>query len=200
MNLDHYQPASFKTRRNVLRLFAGCVAGGLGSFRAIAQNAPARKLDVPYEPSPPHIVDRMLELANVNRNDVLYDLGSGDGRIVITAAKKYGARGVGIDLDPQRVEEARANAKAAGVEDRVRFIVGDLFASDFSEATVVTLFLWPGVNRQLRPHLWRQLKVGTRVVSYIWDMGQEWPPEKTERIGNRDIHYWTIRKEHKNAS
>jgi protein-L-isoaspartate O-methyltransferase len=200
MDLDCSQSAFFKTRRNVLRLFAACVAGSLGNSRAIAQNAPARKLDVPYEPSPPHIVDRMLELANVSKNDVLYDLGSGDGRIVIAAAKKYGARGVGIDLDPQRVEEARANAKAAGVEDRVRFMVGDLFASDFSEATVVTLFLWPGVNRQLRPHLWRQLKVGTRIVSYIWDMGQNWPPEKTERIGSRDIHYWTIKKEHKNAS
>jgi tRNA G37 N-methylase Trm5 len=200
MDPGHYQPTSFKTRRMVLRLFAACFAGMLGSFRATAQNIPERKLDVPYEPSPPHIVDRMLKLAKVGENDVLYDLGSGDGRIVIAAAKKYRARGVGIDLDPQRVEEAIANAKAAGVEDKVRFLVGDLFASDFSEATVVTLFLWPGVNRQLRPHLWRQLKVGTRVVSYIWDMGQEWPPEKTESIGKKDIHYWTIRKEHKKAS
>jgi ribosomal protein L11 methylase PrmA len=141
----------------------------------------------------------MLELAMVSSNDLLYDLGSGDGRIVISAAMKYGARGVGIDLDPQRVTEAKANAKNAGVEDKVRFMVGDLFESDFSSATVVTLFLFPDVNLKLRPILWRQLKAGTRVVSNLWDMGPEWPPEKTVDVEGRKIYYWTITEAHKNS-
>ena len=159
---------------------------------AFAQLVPPRGLDVPYEPSPQAVVERMLQLAGVGSGDLVYDLGSGDGRIVITAAKTMGARGVGIDLDPRRVDEARANAKAAGVEDKVQFKVGNLYESDFSQATVVTLFLWPQVNRKLRPELWRQLKPGTRVVSYIWDMGEEWPPDKTVRVGGKAIHYWTI--------
>lgn len=188
------------TRRNILKLCIAGIAGSLFGFPAIAQNAPSRPLDVPYEPSPQPVVDRMLELARVDEHDVLYDLGSGDGRIVITAARKYGARGVGIDLDPQRISEARTNAKNAGVEDQVQFLVGDLFKADFSDATVVTLFLYPHVNLQLRPQLWRQLKVGTRVVSYIWDMGAEWPPEKTEEIRGKRIYYWTITESHKAAA
>lgn len=145
------------------------------------------------------MVDKMLELAGVNANDLVYDLGCGDGRIVITAAKKHGARGVGIDIDPQRILEARANAQAAGVTDKVQFQVADLFSADFSSATVVTLFLWPHINRKLRPALWQQLRVGTRVVSYIWDMGVDWPPERTELIGGKKIYYWTIREEQKRA-
>lgn len=198
MLIDQPQPAWFQTRRNVLK---SCVAGIVGSLiglPALAQNAPARQIDVPFEPSPQHVVNRMLELAKVGKDDLLYDLGSGDGRIVVTAAKKYGARGVGIDLDPQRVAEAKVNARIAGVEDKVQFMVGDLFTSDFSDATVVTLFLFPQVNRKLRPQLWQQLKVGTRVVSYIWDMGAEWPPERIETVNGKSIYYWTITEAHKN--
>ncbi|OGB24473.1 MAG: SAM-dependent methyltransferase [Burkholderiales bacterium RIFCSPLOWO2_02_FULL_57_36] len=190
---------SFKTRRSVLNLCLAGIASGLTGFRAEAQQVLARPLDVPYEPSPLPVVDRMLEMAKVGKDDLLYDLGSGDGRIVIAAAKKYGARGIGIDLDPKRVDEATVNAKNAGVEDRVQFMVGDLFKSDFSDASVVTLYLFPTVNLQLRPELWRQLKVGTRVVSHTWDMGPEWPPEKTEKIQGRTIHYWTITEAQKRA-
>lgn len=191
--------ASFKRRRRLLALCVAGIAGGLTRFPSLAQTFPARQLDVPYEPSPQYVVDKMLELAGVTRNDLLYDLGCGDGRIVITAALKYGASGVGIDLDPQRVAEANANAKKAGVETRVKFMVGDLYAAHFEDATVVTLFLWPHINRKLRPILWRQLKPGTRVVSHLWDMGPEWPPEKTASIQGRKIYYWTITEAQKRA-
>lgn len=154
-------------------------------------------LDVPYQPSPVNVVDKMLALAKVGSSDVLYDLGCGDGRIVITAAQRYGARGVGIDLDPVRIAEARENARQAGVAERVRFVVADLFKSDFSDATVVTLFLYPDVNRRLRPQLWQQLKTGTRVVSHVWDMGPEWPPQKTAIVQGRRIFFWTITEQHK---
>jgi ribosomal protein L11 methylase PrmA len=137
-------------------------------------------------------VDRMLEVARVTRNDTLYDLGCGDGRIVVAAAKKFGARGTGIDINPQRIEEARSNARAAGVENRVQFRVGNLFEADVSPATVVTLYLLPDINLKLRPRLWEQLKVGTRVVSHDFDMGEGWPPERVEKPGNKTIYYWTI--------
>ena len=134
----------------------------------------------------------MLELAKVSRNDTLYDLGCGDGRIVVTAAKRYGARGTGIDINPQRIEEARSNAKAAGVGNKVQFRVGNLFEEDVSPATVVTLYLLPDINLKLRPRLWEQLKVGTRVVSHDFAMGEDWPPERVERIGNKTVYFWTI--------
>jgi SAM-dependent methyltransferase len=199
MTTDQQTEISFETRRNVLKLCATGIACGLTGLPVMAQNAPARQLDVPFEPTPQNVVNKMLEIAKVNKDDLVYDLGCGDGRIVVTAAKRYGARGVGIDLDPQRVTEARANAKEAGVEDRVKFIVGDLFQADFSDATVVTLFLFSHVNLQLRPQLWRQLKVGTRVVSHVWNMGDEWPPEKTEVVDGRTIYYWTITEAQKKA-
>ena len=154
------------------------------------------KLDVPYVPTPQPVVDKMLEMGKVRRGDTLYDLGCGDGRIVVTAAKK-GARGVGIDIDPTRIEEAHQNAQQAGVADRVEFRVGNIFESDFSPATLVTLYLLPDINLKLRPQLWRQLKVGTRVVSHAFDMGDEWPPERTERIQNSTLYSWTIKPEHK---
>ena len=183
------------TRRFVL---AAPLALLLPAPFASAQDTEAKpKLDVPYVPTPQPVVDKMLEMGKVGRRDVLYDLGCGDGRIVVTAAKKRGARGVGIDIDPARIEEARQNAQQAGVENRVQFHVGDLFESDFSEASVVTLYLLPELNRKLRPQLWRQLKVGTRVVSHAFDMGEEWPPERTERVGTSTLHSWTIRPEHK---
>lgn len=168
----------------------------------ISGTAAARKpsLDVPYVPTPQAVVERMLVLARVGKGDVLYDLGSGDGRIVITAAKRYGARAVGIDLDPTRIKEARDNASAAGVDGQVRFIAGDLFKADLSDADVVTLYLLNSVNRDLRPQLWRQLKVGTRVVSHAFDMGSEWPPEKTERVDGSTIYVWTISDANKRAA
>ncbi|MDQ9171877.1 class I SAM-dependent methyltransferase [Oxalobacteraceae bacterium R-40] len=184
-------------RRKLLRACFSVVGASLFASIARSQALPSGRLDVPYEPTPQPMVERMLAIAGVNAGDLLYDLGCGDGRIVITAAKKYGARGVGIDLDPQRIQEAQANARLAQVEDKVKFQVGDLFNTDFSAATVVTLFLWPHINRKLRPELWRQLRVGTRVVSYVWDMGAEWPPERTETINGKKIHYWTIGPEEK---
>jgi SAM-dependent methyltransferase len=165
--------------------------------RVWAQAEP--KLDVPYVPTPQPIVDRMLQMARVRKGDVLYDLGCGDGRIVISAARKYGARGTGIDINPVRIDEARQNARSAGVESRVEFKVGNLFESDFSEASVVTLYLLPDINKRLRPQLWKQLKVGTRVVSHAFDMGEEWPPERTEHAEGRSLYAWTIRAEHKKA-
>jgi ubiquinone/menaquinone biosynthesis C-methylase UbiE len=142
----------------------------------------------------------MLTMAKVTKNDVVYDLGCGDGRIVITAAKKHGARGVGIDLNPERIKEANENLKKAGVGDRVKFMVGDLFEANFAEASVVTLYLLPQVNVALRPQLWRQLKVGTRVVSHAFDMGPEWPPERTETVDGRTVYMWTISEANKKAA
>jgi precorrin-6B methylase 2 len=147
--------------------------------------------DVPYVPTPQAVVDAMLQVAKVGKDDVLYDLGSGDGRIVITAAEKFGTRGVGIDIDPERVQEAQANARKAGVTDRAKFIQQDLFQADFSEATVVTLYLLPSVNLKLRPLLFKQLKPGTRVVSNTFDM-DDWKPEKTLKVGNNTVYYWVI--------
>lgn len=167
---------------------------------AVAADGPAKPLDVPYVPTPQIVVDKMLSMANVGKNDIVYDLGCGDGRIVVTAAKQHGARGVGVDLNPQRIAEANANARKAGVEKNVKFMVGDLFQMDVSEATVVTLYLLPAVNRDLRPRLWKQLKVGTRVVSHAFDMGAEWPPEKTETVDGKEIYYWTITEKNKQAA
>ena len=191
MLLQQHGDTTVSGRRRFLTLGVAALTGSVAPWPAFAQNLPSRKLDVPYEPSPSDVVEKMLDMAKVGRDDLVYDLGCGDGRIVVTAAQKYGARAVGIDLDPLRIEEAKANARRAGVEGRVQFRVGDLYASDFSDATVVTLFLWPHVNRKLRPILWRQLKVGTRVVSHIWDMA-DWIPERTETVRDRKIHLWTI--------
>lgn len=147
--------------------------------------------DVPYVPTPQPVVNRMLRVADVGPDDVVYDLGSGDGRIVITAAKKFGARGVGIDIDPKRVREARSNAREAGVTDLVTFKQDDLFEADFREATVVTLYLLPTVNVKLRPMLFEQLAPGTPVVSHDFDMGQ-WEPERTIEMNGDTIYKWTI--------
>ena len=189
-------PPSGSRRTVVLGVALGLLAPLARS--QLAAIAPPR-LDVPYVPTPQPVVDKMLELAGVGRRDVIYDLGCGDGRIVISAARDRGARGVGIDINPVRIEEAVANARSAGVSDRVSFRVGDLFASDFSAATVVTLYLLPDINRKLRPQLWRQLKVGTRVVSHDFHMGDEWPPEKVEKVDGKTLYYWTIKAQHKKA-
>lgn len=150
--------------------------------------------DVPFVESPQAVVSKMLELADVTEDDVVYDLGSGDGRIVIKAAKEYGARGVGIEIKPHLVEKARQNATEAGVADRVAFRRGDLFKADISEATVVTLYLLPSVNTELRPKLFRELTPGTRVVSHDFDM-DEWEPDTTWDSAGETVHRWTIPEE-----
>jgi precorrin-6B methylase 2 len=152
------------------------------------------KPDVVYVPTPQPVVDAMLALASVKKTDVVYDLGSGDGRIVITAAQKYGARGVGIELDPELVKKARANAAAAGVASRVRFVTQNLYDTDLRPATVVTLYLLQSINERLRPKLVRELSPGARVVSHVFNMGPEWPPERTETIDRSRIYLWSISK------
>lgn len=154
-------------------------------------SAPSRPLDVPYVPTPIAVVDAMLELAKVARSDLLYDLGCGDGRIVIRAATNVGCRGVGVDLDPQRVREARENARKAGVTSLTRFEVGDVFEFDFGAATVVTMYLLPGVNLKLRPRLLKELKPGTRIVSHDFDLG-DWAPITTQRVERSRIFLWTV--------
>ena len=167
-------------------LACAAVAGAL----AYAQQTAVKK-DVPYVPTPETVVEEMLKMAEVGKTDVVYDLGCGDGRIVITAAQKYGARGVGYDIDPQRISESNANAAKAGVTDRVKFSVQDLFTADFKEATVVTLYLLPEVNLRLRPKLLAELKPGTRIVSHAFDMG-DWKPDKTAEIDGRMIYFWVV--------
>ena len=146
---------------------------------------------IPYVPTPQPVVDAMLKIANVGKDDLIYDLGSGDGRIPVTAAQRYGARGVGIEIDPQLVQEADKNAKAAGVSDRVQFRNSDLFKTDMSEATVVTLYLLTENNLKLRPKLLQELKPGTRIVSHNYDMG-DWKPERVEQVNGSTIYLWVV--------
>jgi SAM-dependent methyltransferase len=157
--------------------------------------APARKPDVPYEPTPPEVVETMLALAEVRRGDLVYDLGCGDGRIVIAAVKRPGVRGVCVDIDPQRTAESRKNAAAAGVADRITFRTEDLFEARFDDATVVMLFLWPEINLRLRPKLQRELRPGTRIVSHWHDMG-DWPSNRmVTATGNgrpRPVYLWVV--------
>src|SRR5215471_11792495 len=149
---------------------------------AAAAQAPEQiQINPPYVRTPDHVVTALLKLANVRATDLLYDLGCGDGRIVIAAAKEYGAHGVGIDIDPERVQEARDNARKAGVESLVKFELNDLFNADIHNATVVALYLLPEVNLRLRPKLLKELKPGTRVVSHSFDMG-DWKPEKEQEV------------------
>ena len=175
----------------VLALLACCAIAGCASpTRSEGLRAP----DIHYDPTPDNIVAQMVRLAQVGPNDVVYDLGCGDGRTVI-AAVKTGARGVCVDIDPQRIRESRANAAAADVSARIRFLEQDLFTTDFRDASVVILFLWPDLNLKLRPQLWRDLKPGTRVLSYVHDMG-DWKPRETLRVqgahGERNLHLWII--------
>ena len=200
-----------KNLMQYLLLVAGLVAStGCGSDpqprRAQAPPSPSSpapapsptakaKLDVPYVPTPEAVVEMMLRMAKVGKDDFLYDLGCGDGRIVITAARKYEARGVGYDIDPQRIKESDENARRAGVTDRVRFVQGDLFEADLSGATVVTLYLLPEVNLKLRPKLLRELKPGTRVVSHNYDMGDWDPLEFVEVDAGGEKHFiysWVV--------
>lgn len=150
----------------------------------------AQSLDVPYVPTPDNVVEKMLDMVDVGPGDYVIDLGSGDGRIVIAAAKR-GAYGHGVDLDPKRIREARENAVRAGVEDRVIFVEGNIFNTDFSRANVVTMYLLNSVNIQLRPHLLKNLKPGSRIVSHDFDMGN-WKPEEYVQEGHSDIYFWLI--------
>jgi SAM-dependent methyltransferase len=156
-----------------LTLLGGCAGAPV---TAPARSAP--KLDVVWVPSAPEVIAAMMEAAKVGAGDVVYDLGCGEGEIVIAAAKLYGARGVGVDLDPERIRNARANAASAGVTDRVTFIEQDLFKMDVSPATVVTLYLLPELNERLRPKLLSELRPGSRIVSHDFGMG-DWAPERT---------------------
>jgi ribosomal protein L11 methylase PrmA len=158
---------------------------------ACAGLAQAQQPDVIYVPTPQDVVDEMLKLAKVGKGDVLYDLGSGDGRIAVTAAKRYGIRATGIDIDPQRIQEANENARRNGVTQLVQFRLEDLFKANFSEATVVTLYLLPDLNVKLRPRLLAELKPGTRIVSHQFDMGT-WQPERKLELNGRTIYLWTI--------
>ena len=162
---------------------------------AFALAAPAaaqdRQPDVIYVPTPQDVVEDMLRLVDVKKGDVLYDLGCGDGRIPVTAARKYGIRAVGIDIDPERIRESQENARKAGVTKRVDFRREDLFKADFREATVVTLYLLPDLNVKLMPRLLAELKPGTRIVSHQFDMG-DWKSEKKLEVNGRTVYFWTI--------
>ena len=150
------------------------------------------KLDVPYEPSSNEIVEEMIKMAGVKGDDLVYDLGCGDGRVVITAAKKTGAHGVGVDLDPRRIRESAENARKAGVADRVKFFQQDLFQTDLHRATVVMLYLWPEVNLRLRPKLLRELKPGTRVVSHSHDMGTWEADQSITATNGHKVYFWVV--------
>ncbi len=176
---------------------SNCLAGVLFVFAAAAQTTTTPHLDVPYVPSPNVVVNGMLKLADVKKGDIVYDLGCGDGRIVITAAKDFGARGVGVDINPERIEEARANAKHAAVEEMVKFEENDLFKANIANATVVTLYLLPDVNVRLMPKLLKELKPGTRIVSHSFDMG-DWKPDKEEIVDGRHLYLWTVPDKAKN--
>lgn len=176
----------------VLLVLAGCMPGSPdGANPSATAAAPIREPDVQYVPSPHNVVRAMLRLAKVRPGDVVYDLGSGDGRIPIAAARDFGARGVGIDIDPKLVGEAEANARKAGVADRVVFRNEDLFEADFRDADVVTLFLQRDLNLRLRPRLLAELAPGTRIVSYWHDMG-DWKPERRVRAGDAWVYLWTV--------
>lgn len=153
----------------------------------------ARRPDIHWVPTPPAVVDAMLKLADVKASDVVYDLGCGDGIIVTTAAQKYGARAVGIDIDPARVKEATERAQKMGVSDKVKILQADLFEADIKDASVVTLYLLTSLNIKLMPKLKKELKPGTRVVSQSFNMGDEWPPEKEIQVDGRPVYLWTIK-------
>ncbi len=188
---------SFLLFRTVLIwLFVPWILLSLPGPGAVSQVVSGEKekiqLDVPYEPSSEEVVETMLQIARVGKDDLVYDLGCGDGRIVIAAAQKTGARGVGIDLDPERIKESLVNARKANVADRVRFFQQDLFQADIGQATVVMLYLWPEVNLKLRPKLLRELRPGTRVVSHSHDMGSWRPDRSNTAAGGHRVYFWVI--------
>lgn len=175
------------------RAIACALVSLLAAFPAYPQGNGSRTPDVIFVPTPQELVEDMLRLADVKTGDVLFDLGSGDGRIAVTAARKYGVRAVGIDIDPERIREANENAKKNRVEKLVEFRNEDLFKADFKSASVITLYLLPELNLKLRPRLWAELKPGTRIVSHQFDMG-DWVPEKKLESNGRTVYFWTIPK------
>ncbi len=184
--------------RGAIGLCAALIAGATvfaGQQPPPVRQTQAVRPDVMWVATDDRAVTAMLTLAKVTRNDVVYDLGCGDGKIVIAAARQFGARGVGIDVDPERVKEARAAVAAAGVADKVTIIEGNIFdpAIRIRDASVVTLFLLQSLNEKLRPRLQSELKPGTRVVSNAFHMGAGWPPEKSEDVGATTIYLWTIK-------
>jgi cyclopropane fatty-acyl-phospholipid synthase-like methyltransferase len=188
-------PQTLFSRRSLLR--AALLTMAVPSVVALRAQQPARKPDVFFAPTPQDVVEAMLRAVSVTSKDVIYDLGSGDGRIPITAARVYGARGVGIDIDPALVAEATRNARSAGVSDKVRFLAQDLFTTDISPASVVSLYLTPFLNFKLLPKLNKELKPGTRVVSHQWEMMDpsdkyEYKPEQKLIVGNSFIYVWTV--------
>ncbi len=176
-------------RRRFLSAFS--MLGGAGVASTGLDVSAQRTPDVIFVPTDFQVVIAMLKLAEVSSKDIVYDLGCGDGRVVVTAARQFGARGVGIDIDPERIADARALADRTQANDKVRFILGDLFETDISEATVVTLYLLTRLNLKLRPKLLKQLKPGTRIVSHAFDMG-DWKPEKTEEVAGTFIYLWRV--------
>lgn len=180
------------------RAIACALVAMLAAFPAFPQGNGSRTPDVIYVPTPQELVEDMLRLADVKTGDVVFDLGSGDGRIAVTAARKYGVRAVGIDIDPERIREANENAKKNRVEKLVEFRNEDLFKADFKDASVITLYLLPELNLKLRPRLWAELRPGTRIVSHQFDMG-DWVPEKKLESNGRTVYFWTIPKGGKTA-
>jgi len=186
------------TARTVLTALALILGLSLTTVAQQGNQAPLRTPDVIFVPTPQEVVDVMLKLAKVTKNDVVYDLGSGDGRIPITAAKVYGAKSVGIDIDPERIRDANDNLKLSAASDRtilsrVKFLNQDLFTTDISEATVVTLYLLPSLNIKLIPKLNKELKAGTRVVSHAFDMGPDIKPKmEPVNVNGRTVYYYTV--------
>jgi len=169
--------------------YSTVLIAGFGISAALAQSEP--RLDVIYVPTPQALVDRMLQMAEVKANDFVIDLGCGDGRMVVTAASKYGARGYGVDINPVRVEEANANAKKAGVTDKVSFKIADLFQEDISKASVMTMYLLNEINLRLRPKILSDLKPGSRVVSHAFTM-DDWEPDQRDVVENKNIYFWYV--------
>lgn len=178
---------------SLVALVAVVASGALpGASPGLTPGQRVKQPDVGYVPTPQSVVEAMLRLARVTSRDVVYDLGSGDGRIPITAARLYGARGVGIEIDPVRIRESEDNARRAGVADRVVFLQQDIFETDLREATVVTLFLLPWMNMKLMPTLQRDLRPGARIVAHHFLMGDAWPPDQSEDVNGLMIHLWTV--------
>lgn len=179
------------TRLTGVLLVAVLVLCSLPAVSSAQQAGKLRAPDVIYVPTPQEVVDAMLKLGEVHSGDVLYDLGCGDGRIVVTAAKQFGIRAVGIDINPERIAEAKQNAQQNGVTNRVTFRNEDLFEADIKEASVVTLYLLTSLNLKLRLKLWHDLKPGTRIVSHSFDMG-DWKPEKQMEVAGHTIYLWRV--------
>ena len=163
----------------------------LATSTVVLAQAPKHTPDIHFVPTPDAVVDAMLKIAHVTSGDVIYDLGSGDGRIVIEAARRYGARGVGIEIDRELIKTANSRARKAGVADKVRFVQTDLFQADLSDATVVTLYLSDSINFRLQPKLRSQLKPGTRVVSHRFTM-RDWPSDRDVDVGGKHVYLWTV--------